>query len=86
GYLPPFEVDQLALPVTHAVAVEAVLEAKLRALGHYETQARSVAKFLRCHPERIASECFHQHRTVRGVLTRSGRAPADGRSRRPRPR
>jgi hypothetical protein len=40
--------------------VGSALEAKLRAMGHYETQARSVAKFLRCYPETLLTEVFHQ--------------------------
>lgn len=66
GYLPPVEVNRLALPVSHTVQVGTMLTRKLRALGCHETQARSVAKFLRRYPERVLAECFTHHRPSNG--------------------
>ncbi|SFD77907.1 PIG-L deacetylase family protein [Streptomyces aidingensis] len=60
GFLEPAQVEAMRLPATLRMAVGASLEAKLRAMGHYETQARSVAKVLRCYPEKLLTEAFHQ--------------------------
>jgi LmbE family N-acetylglucosaminyl deacetylase len=60
GFLEPKKVDAMRLLPTLRVPVGSALEAKLRAMGHYETQARSVAKFLRCYPETLLTEVFHQ--------------------------
>jgi N-acetylglucosamine malate deacetylase 2 len=59
GYLPPEEVERTRVRPTHLVPVGTVLEAKLRALGCYETQSRSIAKLLRCYPGKVVSEAFH---------------------------
>jgi LmbE family N-acetylglucosaminyl deacetylase len=60
GFLEPEEVEAMRLLPTLRVQVGSTLEAKLRAMGHYETQARSIAKFLRCYPETLLTEAFHQ--------------------------
>lgn len=62
GYLAPTDVERTRLPATVEVAVDDVLETKLRAMGCYETQARSTAKILRCYPEKLLTEAFHQTR------------------------
>ena len=59
GYLPPEEVERTRVRPTHLLPVGVALEAKLRALGCYETQSRSVAKLLRRYPGKIISEAFH---------------------------
>ena len=59
GYLPPKEVERTRVRPTHLVPVGTALEAKLRALGCYETQSRSIAKLLRCYPGKVVSEAFH---------------------------
>ena len=59
GYLAPVEVNRLRRPANLVVDIGQVTERKLCALGHYETQARSVTKFLRLHPRRLLQESFH---------------------------
>ncbi|MBW1603774.1 PIG-L family deacetylase [Streptomyces sp. JJ66] len=71
GFLAPSQVEKLRLPATVQMPVGDSLEAKLRAMGHYETQARSVAKILRCYPETLLTEAFHRMRSRRPLhLTR----------------
>jgi LmbE family N-acetylglucosaminyl deacetylase len=60
GFLEPQKVEAMRLLPTLRVQVGSAPEAKLRAMGHYETQARSIAKFLRCYPEALLTEAFHQ--------------------------
>ncbi|GHG00076.1 PIG-L domain-containing protein [Streptomyces albogriseolus] len=60
GFLAPSQVEGMRLPATEQMVVGESLEAKLRAMGHYETQARSVAKILRCYPETLFTEAFHR--------------------------
>ncbi|MFE9427918.1 PIG-L deacetylase family protein [Kitasatospora sp. NPDC006697] len=60
GFLAPELVEAARLAPTWKVPVGASLEAKLRAMGHYETQARSIAKTLRCYPGTLVTEEFHQ--------------------------
>ncbi|MEV1006312.1 PIG-L deacetylase family protein [Streptomyces sp. NPDC049881] len=60
GFMDPEQVEAERLSPTLSMQVSDSLAAKLRAMGHYETQARSVAKFLRLYPERFYSEAFHQ--------------------------
>jgi LmbE family N-acetylglucosaminyl deacetylase len=62
GFLPPAEVERTRLPVTVTLPVEGFLAVKLRAMGQYETQARSVTKVLRCYPEKLVTEAFHIRR------------------------
>ena len=62
GYLPPSEVERTRMSATLHVAVGDSLETKLRAMGCYESQARSTAKILRCYPEKLLTEAFHQVR------------------------
>jgi len=60
GCLAPAEVERLRLPVTCDIDVGDVLGHKLRAMGQHETQARSIAKWLRRYPERVLAESFHR--------------------------
>ncbi|KDA40609.1 PIG-L family deacetylase [Frankia sp. B2] len=60
GYLPPTEVNRLRVPPNRCHDISDVIPDKLRALGSYETQARSVVKFLRLHPEWFTTEMFHE--------------------------
>lgn len=60
GFLDPRQVEAMRLPATLRMQVGDALEAKLLAMGHYETQARSVAKILRCYPETLLTEAFHR--------------------------
>jgi LmbE family N-acetylglucosaminyl deacetylase len=60
GYLAPTEVNRLRVPPNRYHDISDVVPDKLRALGSYETQARSVAKFLRLHPEWFRTEMFHE--------------------------
>jgi N-acetylglucosamine malate deacetylase 2 len=62
GYLPPDEVNRLRLPATETVRADDVIEVKLRALGCYETQARSITKRLRHYTDQILVERFHDLR------------------------
>ncbi|MEZ0095465.1 hypothetical protein ABH925_006664 [Streptacidiphilus sp. EB129] len=64
-------------PTINLTTPDDSLEAKLRAMGHYETQARSIAKNLRCYPGTLLTELRTQH------LTRQ-RAAACGRALPPR--
>ncbi|MCK9923338.1 PIG-L family deacetylase [Frankia sp. AgPm24] len=59
GYLVPQEVNRLRVPPNRTHGVADVAEDKLRALGCYDTQARSVLKFLRLHPQSLQTETFH---------------------------
>ncbi|MEV0536461.1 PIG-L family deacetylase [Kitasatospora sp. NPDC050463] len=60
GFLDPRQVEAMRLPPTLRMQLGDALETKLRAMGHYETQARSVAKILRCYPETLLTEAFHR--------------------------
>lgn len=62
GFLPAQEIRALHLPVTHYVEVGEQLEAKLRAMGQHETQARSVLNFMRSFTRRLLHESFHRAR------------------------
>ncbi|MBT8227083.1 MAG: PIG-L family deacetylase [Dactylosporangium sp.] len=59
GFLHPAEVARMSLATTASVDAQEALAAKLSALGHYESQARSVVKFMRLYPDRIIAESFH---------------------------
>ncbi|MBN1172226.1 MAG: PIG-L family deacetylase [Micromonosporaceae bacterium] len=59
GFLHPGDVVRTSLPTTICIAAYDALTAKLAALGHYESQARSVVKFMRLYPGRIIAESFH---------------------------
>lgn len=59
GFLEPAIVHRVTLPATTDIDVRSVLTEKLAALGQYETQARSVVKFMRLYPTRICTESFH---------------------------
>ncbi|MFF4650537.1 PIG-L deacetylase family protein [Streptomyces sp. NPDC001380] len=60
GFLAPEEVEAARLPATWQLRLGDSLEAKLRAMGQYETQARSVAKILRQYPQTVFGEAFHR--------------------------
>lgn len=60
GYLLPDDVNRLRVRPNRTHDVADVAVDKLRALGRYDTQARSVLKFLRLHPESIHTETFHE--------------------------
>lgn len=60
GYLTPTEVNRLRTPPNRRHDISDAASDKLRALGSYETQARSVVKFLRLHPEWFTVEMFHE--------------------------
>ncbi len=53
------EVKRLHLPPTHYLDMNAYLENKLRAMSHYETQARSVLMFMRRLTRKLFYESFH---------------------------
>lgn len=59
-FLPPEIIQKLHLPSTHAVDVAPYVERKLLAMGQYETQARSIVKFLRQHTDRLQTEFFYR--------------------------
>lgn len=50
------------LAPTHVVDARDFVENKLRAMGQYETQARSVLMFMRKFPRRLLYETFHRAR------------------------
>lgn len=56
GFLSPDEINRLRLPATVTLRAGDVLKAKLRALGCYETQARSITKRPRHYTEQILVE------------------------------
>jgi LmbE family N-acetylglucosaminyl deacetylase len=60
GFLPAEEIARLHLPPTHYVELEREIEAKLRAMGQHETQARSVLMFMRRFSRRLLIESFHR--------------------------
>ncbi|MFC1417801.1 PIG-L deacetylase family protein [Streptacidiphilus cavernicola] len=60
GYLLPEEVERARLRPTDLVPVGTALEAKLRALGCYETQSRSITKLLRRYPGKVITEAFQR--------------------------
>lgn len=62
GFLDPDEMRRLHLPPTHYVEVGAFVEAKLRAMGHHQTQALSVLTFMRRFTRRLLVETFHRAR------------------------
>jgi LmbE family N-acetylglucosaminyl deacetylase len=59
-YLSHGDIRLLHKPPTHRVHARDRGVAKLRALGCHETQARSVARFLREHAEHVLTENFHR--------------------------
>lgn len=59
-FLPPEEVAAQHLAPTHYIPVGDKIENKLRAMGQYETQSRSVTAFMRNIPRRILLESFHR--------------------------
>ncbi len=60
GFLPPEEIRAHHLPPTHYIEVGEFLENKMRAMGAYETQARSVLNFMRKYSRRLMFESFHR--------------------------
>jgi LmbE family N-acetylglucosaminyl deacetylase len=60
GFLQPSEVNRLRLPATETVRADDAIAMKLRALGCYETQSRSITKRLRLYTEQILVERFHE--------------------------
>lgn len=60
GFLAPEEIRRLHLPPTHYVEVGPYVEAKLRAMGHHQTQALSVLTFMRRFTRRLLVETFHR--------------------------
>jgi N-acetylglucosamine malate deacetylase 2 len=60
GFLTSDQIDRLRLAPTMTIPVDDVLKIKLSAMGCYETQALSVTKRLRHHPEQILTEWFHE--------------------------
>jgi LmbE family N-acetylglucosaminyl deacetylase len=60
NFLPPEEVAAQHLAPTHYLLVGETIENKLRAMGQYETQSRSVTAFMRSIPRRILLESFHR--------------------------
>lgn len=60
GFLPAQDIIDLHLPPTHYVKLDQELEAKLRAMGQHETQARSVMNFMRWAANRLMVETFHR--------------------------
>lgn len=59
-FLPLETIARLHLVPTHYVDMQAYLEQKLQAMGHYETQARSVVNFMRALPRKLFHESFHR--------------------------
>jgi N-acetylglucosamine malate deacetylase 2 len=57
-FLPPDTIQKLHLPSTHAVDITPYVGQKLLAMGQYETQARSIVKFLRQQGDRLQTEFF----------------------------
>jgi N-acetylglucosamine malate deacetylase 2 len=62
GFLTAEEIRAAFLAPTHYLDARDYLENKLRAMGQYETQARSVLNFMRKFPRRLTHETFHQAR------------------------
>lgn len=60
GFLDPEEIRRLHLPPTHYVDVGPFIEAKMRAMGHHQTQALSVLTFMRRFTRRLLVETFHR--------------------------
>lgn len=60
GFLSAEEIHALHLPVTHYFEVGSYIEAKMRAMGQHETQARSVLMFMRTFTRRLLHESFHR--------------------------
>lgn len=60
GFLPADEIARLHLPPTHYLQVGCEIEAKLKAMGQHETQARSVLMFMRRFSRRLLVESFHR--------------------------
>lgn len=60
GFLPAEEIARLHLPPTHYIDLDREIEAKLRAMGQHETQARSVLMFMRRFTRRLMVESFHR--------------------------
>lgn len=60
GFLGEEEIARLHLPPTHYIELDREIEAKLRAMGQHETQARSVLMFMRRFARRLLSESFHR--------------------------
>ena len=61
-FMPPEDVKALHLPPTHYLDMTVYIERKIRAMGQYETQARSVLAFMRKLPRKLLHESFHQAR------------------------
>ncbi|MEZ4632720.1 MAG: PIG-L deacetylase family protein [Deinococcales bacterium] len=59
NFLHPDEVRRLHLPPTHYLDMRDYLENKIRAMGHYETQAWSVLMFMRKLPRKLIYESFY---------------------------
>lgn len=53
-------IARLHLAPSHYVDMQGWLEQKLQAMGHYETQARSVVNFMRVLPRKLFHESFHR--------------------------
>jgi LmbE family N-acetylglucosaminyl deacetylase len=62
GFMDPDEIRSRHLPPTHYVEVGPFVEAKLRAMGHHQTQALSVLTFMRRFTRRLLVESFHRAR------------------------
>lgn len=60
GFWLPERIRECHLYPTHFVEVGDHIEAKLRAMGQHETQARSVLTFMRRFPRRLLVESFHR--------------------------
>ncbi|MEX2543006.1 MAG: PIG-L family deacetylase [Trueperaceae bacterium] len=60
GFLNNDEIARLHLPPTHYLELDREIEAKLRAMGQHETQARSVLMFMRRFARRLLTESFHR--------------------------
>jgi LmbE family N-acetylglucosaminyl deacetylase len=60
GFLPAERIREGHLAPTHYIEVGSTIENKLRAMGHHETQARSVLMFMRRFPRRLLVESFHR--------------------------
>ena len=60
GFLAQDEIRRLHLPPTHYVDVGPFVEAKLRAMGHHQSQALSVLTFMRRFTRRLLVETFHR--------------------------
>jgi LmbE family N-acetylglucosaminyl deacetylase len=60
GFMTPEEIRAAHLSPTHYLDAGPYLENKLRAMGQYETQARSVLMFMRKFPRRLTVESFHR--------------------------